>query len=42
MLGGQFISYEKYKETYSVDTKSDIKIVKKLLLKDKLSKNYTK
>ena len=42
ILGGQFISYEKYKETYSVDSKSDIKIVEKLLLKDKLSKNYTK
>jgi len=40
MYGGQYISYEKYKETYSVDTKKDIKIVERLLLKDRLFKFY--
>ena len=40
IYGGQYISYEKYKETYSVDSKKDIQTVEKLLLKDKLIKFY--
>lgn len=40
IFGGQYISYEKYKETYSVDSKKDIKTVERLLLKDKLVQLY--
>ena len=40
IFGGQYISYEKYKETYSVDSKKDIKTVERLLLKDKLIQFY--
>lgn len=40
IYGGQYISYEKYKDTYSVDSKKDIKIVERLLLKDRLFKFY--
>ena len=40
IYGGQYISYEKYKKTYSVDSKKDIKTVERLLSRDKLIQLY--
>ena len=38
--GGQYVAFQKYLNTHSVDCKSDIKVVKKFMKKDNLYKIY--
>ncbi len=38
--GGQYVAFQKYLKTHSVDSKSDIKIVEKFMKKDTLYKFY--